>query len=192
MHILECFYMFLHRVVQWICLKRCVSACFPLLIEKRTVRKWRRNNWGFFWTTVLFKALFTLLIYSIVPLFTTKGCKCFLFSSLVYLKPVYFCSCLNFTKPRRVYLDISIFFPFPSFSLCFILKKKRPKGIFLYLFDKYFWTDNHIEVLIFDCMLLDWIKGSVHSLKIKKKSFQSKALHKLLDLLNVIYGGKEI
>lgn len=45
-------------------------------MQKRFLSKWRKLNWLLFLTTVLLKAMFTLLIYSIDPL-TTEGYWCF-------------------------------------------------------------------------------------------------------------------
>lgn len=103
-------------------------------------------KWIGFWTTVLFKALFTLLIYYNTP-FTTEGHWCFYFLVLcnfcqyILVKKKSFCIFMLCCKgkknlPRCVLNQMSV--SLPVLVLDFYWKwKSGPWGI-LYLFDKYF------------------------------------------------------
>lgn len=103
-----------------------------------------------FWTTVLFKALFTLLIYYIIPL-TTEGYWCFLvlcnFCHYI-LVIMSFCILCYVAKARRIYLDVSLticLYPFLFLCWIFIENENQVHEGFLFIWQA-FWTDNHVEV----------------------------------------------
>lgn len=105
-------------------------------------------KWIGFRTTVLFKALFTLLIYYNTP-FTTEGywcffCFCFFFLVLcnfcqyILVKKKSFCIFLCYVaKARRIYLDVSLtkcLYPFLFLCWIFIENENQVhEGFFIYL-----------------------------------------------------------
>lgn len=115
--------------------------------KKMFLSKWRKLKWLLFLTTVLLKAMFTLLIYSIVPL-TTEGCWC-LFFFCFFCEAVasifghnVFVYLMWWRKEKknlpRCVLNQNLLYSFPVFVLYFYWKWKIRSMRDSYLFDKRF------------------------------------------------------